>query len=87
MIVVTGNRLNNGAGRKGAILEIAIIKNKLESVITIAGLLGEKRETPFKTPNTISSHSKPHQNTSPSLPPSLTLKKDLLPLIFSLKFL
>ena len=81
VIVIIGNGLNKGIGRKVAILAIVITKNTLKSVIMIMGLLEEKCETPFKTP-------KPFlliQNFIKTLLP--TLKKDLLPFICSLKFL
>ena len=81
-----GNRLNKGASRKVSILAIMIMKNTLESMM-IMGLPREKYETLFKTLKPF--HFIPNLIKTPysSLPLSLTLKKDLLPLIFSPKFL
>ena len=85
--MITGNRLNKGASRKVAIFGNRDHKNTLELEIMIMGFLREKLETPFKTP--IPFHFILNLIKTPysSLPPSPTLKKNLLPLIFSPKFL
>ena len=44
-IVIVGNRLKKGIGRKVAIFPIVIMKNILKSMIVIVNLLGEKLDS------------------------------------------
>ena len=85
--MITRNRLNKGVSRKVVILAIAIMKNTLEFMIMIMGLSGEKGETLFKTLKSFHFILNLIKTHFSSLPPSPILKKDLLPLILSPKFL